>query len=207
MNVCPHPGPTGFGILSTNPNGMSVIDWARELLQMSISELEQGLAESPGRPSPVFTDAALTPLPHRPGGAGGAVFRGVTLATSRVDIIRALLEAIACEFAATIEGLRGRGVPTTLVRATGGGANLGWWLQLHADVCGLPVEVVAQDEPGAFGAALLAGVGAGLYPSVSDAVARLVAVSRRLEPNWTRGKMYLEHRRRVAPTVAIHQAE
>jgi sugar (pentulose or hexulose) kinase len=207
MNICPHPGPTGFGILSTNPNGMSVIDWARELLHMSIPELEQGLAESPSRPSHVFTDGALTPLPHWPGGGGGAAFRGVTLATSRLDFIRALLEAIACEFAATIEGLRGRGVQTTLVRATGGGAKLGWWLQLHADVCGLPFEAVAQDEPGAFGAALLAGVGAGLYPSVSDAVAGLVAVSRRFEPDRTRGKLYLEHRRLVAPRVAINSAE
>jgi xylulokinase len=207
VNVCPHPGPTRFGLLSTNPNGMSVIDWARELLRMSIPELEQGLAESPGRPSPVFTDAALTPLPHRPGGGSGTTFRGVTLATSRVDFIRALLEAIAGEFAATIEMLRGRGVPTTLVRATGGGAHLDWWLQLHADVCGLPFEVVAQDEPGAFGAALLAGVGAGLYPSVSDAVARLVTVSRRFEPDRTRGKLYLDHRRKMAPPGASHQTE
>jgi xylulokinase len=207
MNICPHPGPTGFGILSTNPNGMSVVDWARELLKMSIPELEQGLAESPGRPSHVFTDAILTPLPHRPGGAAGAAFRGVTLATSRIDFIRALLEAIACEFALTIDGLRRRGVQTTLVRATGGGANLGWWLQLHADVCGLPFEAVAQDEPGAFGAALLAGVGAGLYPSVSEAVTQLVKVARRFEPNRTRGRMYLEHRRKVTPPGAIYQAE
>jgi sugar (pentulose or hexulose) kinase len=206
MNVCPHPGPTGFGILSTNPNGMSVVDWARELFRVSIPELEQGLADSPDQPSPVFADAALTPLPHRPGGTG-ATFRGVTLATSRVDVIRALLEAIACELAATIEGLRRRGVPTTLVRATGGGANLDWWLQLHADVCGLPFEVVAQDEPGAFGAALLAGVGAGLYPSVSDAVARLVTVSRRFEPDRTRGARYLEHRREMAPPFAADHAE
>src|SRR5579859_6635962 len=106
MNVCPHPGPTAFGILSTNPNGMSVVDWARELLQMSIPELEWGLAESPGTPSHVFTDAMLTALPHRPRRDGGAAFRGVTLATSRAEFIRALLEAIACELAATIEGLR-----------------------------------------------------------------------------------------------------
>jgi xylulokinase len=207
INICPHPGPTGFGILSTNPNGMSVIDWARALFKMSIPELEQGLAESPHRPSDVFTDAALTPLPHRPGRAGCASFRGVTLATSRFDFIRALLEAIAREFAIAIEGLRERGVPTTLVRATGGGANLGWLLQLHSDVCGLPFEVVAQDEPGTFGAALLAGVGAGLYPSVSEAVARWVEVSRRFEPDRTRGEMYLEHRRKLAPPVAIQQAE
>jgi len=191
MNICPHPGPTGFGILSTNPNGMSVIDWARDFLNMPIAELEQGLADAPRRPGRLSTDAMLTPLPHRPGGAGGAAFQGVTLATTRIDFVRALLEAIACEFAATVQRLRRCGVETTLVRASGGGANLAWWLQLHADVCGLPFEVVAQDEPGAFGAALLAGVGAGVYPSISDAVSRFVQVSRRYEPDRERGEAYL----------------
>jgi xylulokinase len=190
MNICPHPGPTGFGILHTNPNGTSVIDWARELLNMSITELEDGLAHASQGPGGVVTDAALTPLPHRPAATAGASFRGVTLATTRVDIVRALLEAIALEFADTVQRLRACGVDISLVRATGGGANLAWWLQLHADVCDLPFEVVAQDEPGAFGAAILAGVGAGVYPSVSEAVARFVKVSRRYEPNAARGAAY-----------------
>ncbi|MEI7742864.1 MAG: FGGY family carbohydrate kinase, partial [Chloroflexota bacterium] len=43
MNVFPHPGPTGFGILVTNPNGMSVVDWARKLFGLSIADLEAGL--------------------------------------------------------------------------------------------------------------------------------------------------------------------
>ncbi len=195
MNICPHPGPIGFGLLHTNPNGTTVIDWARELLQMTISELEEGLAKAPAEPSHVYADAALTPLPHASGSDRGAIFSGFTLATTRIDFVRALLESIACEFAATIGRLRDRGVDTTLVRATGGGSKLTWWMQLHADVCGVPFEVVAQDEPGAFGAALLAGVGAGVYPSVSTAVERLVQVSRRFEPDCDRGKKYVEARR------------
>jgi xylulokinase len=115
-----------------------------------------------------------------------------------VDVIRALLEAIACEFALTLARLRGRGIESSLVRATGGGSKLEWWLQLHADLCGIPFEVVAQDEPGAFGAAILAGVGAGVYPSVSSAVSRLVAVSRRFEPDVDRGAMYADMQHRLA---------
>lgn len=195
MNICPHPGPTGFGLLHTNPNGTTVIDWARELLNMPISELEEGLAKAPAEPSNVYADAALTPLPHASGSDRGAIFSGFTLATTRIDFVRALLESIACEFAATIGRLRDRGLDTTLVRATGGGSKLTWWMQLHADVCGIPFEVVAQDEPGAFGAALLAGVGAGVYPSVSTAVERLVQVSRRFEPDRARGTKYVQARR------------
>jgi sugar (pentulose or hexulose) kinase len=191
MNVSPHPGPTGFGILGTNPNGTIVIDWARELLQMSIEELEAGLARAGAGPASVATDAALTPLPHVAGGdARGATFSGVNLATSRLDVARALLEAIACELALTLQRLRACGVDTSLIRATGGGSRLAWWMQLHADVCGIPVEIVDQDEPGAFGAAILAGVGAGVYPSVSSAVERLVTVSRRYAPDPARGALY-----------------
>ncbi len=199
MNVCPHPGPTGFGILGTNPNGMSVIDWARDLMNVSISDLGEGLAAAGRGPAGVFADAAVTPLPHISGGtARGATFEGVTLATTRIDIIRALLESIACEFSLTIERLRRHGVDSARVRATGGGSKLDWWLQLHADVCGIPFEVVAQDEPGAFGAAILAGVGAGVYPSVSSAVAKLVSVSRRFEPSPERGALYDSLRNRLA---------
>ncbi len=198
MNVCPHPGPTGFAILATNPNGMSVIEWARDLLGVSIPDLNQGLAGAGRGPGHVFADAALTPLPHVSGGSGrGAAFAGMTLATTGIDVIRALLEAIACEFSLTIDRLRHRGIESSLVRATGGGAKLDWWLQLHADVCGIPFEAVAQEEPGAFGAAILAGVGAGVYPSVSTAVRQLVAVSRRFEPDRQRGAMYAELRNQL----------
>ena len=191
MNICPHPGPTGFGLLGTNPNGMSVIDWARDLVRLSTADLEQGLAGAGPGPSAVITDAELTPLPHRAADAGrGASFSGVTLATTPVDFVRSLLDSIACEFAVTLRRLGGCGVETRLVRATGGGSKLAWWLQLHADVCGIPVEVVEQDETGAFGAALLAGVGAGVYPSVSEAVARLVRIGRRFEPDAGRGSLY-----------------
>jgi len=190
LNICPHPGPTRFGILHTNPNGTAVIDWARELTRMSIEELEDGLANAPKTPSPVRSDAALTPLPHRPAAAAGATFSNVTLATSRVDFVRALLEAIACEFASTVKRINARGVETALVRATGGGSKLAWWLQLHADVTGIPFETVTQEEPGTLGAALLAGVGAGVYPSVSEAVGRFVQVSRRYEPDLDRGALY-----------------
>jgi sugar (pentulose or hexulose) kinase len=83
------------------------------------------------------------------------------------------------------------------VRATGGGSKNTWLMQLIADVTGRPVEVVAQDEPGAFGAAILAGVGAGTYESVSSAVADLVSVARRYEPDRERGALYDRVRNRM----------
>ncbi len=199
IGVYPHPGPTGFGILVTNPNGMAVVDWARDLLHLSIAELEAGLASTGPGPGRVFADAAFTPLPHVPAAPGfGGTFSGVTLAATAVDIVRSLLEGIACEFALTIDRLRVRGIDARLIRATGGGSKNAWWLQLMADLTGTPVEVVVQDEPGSFGAAILAGVGAGVYESVSTAVARLVTVSRRFQPDAQRGARYAGIRDRLA---------
>ena len=199
MNVFPHPGPTGFGILVTNPNGMSVINWARELTGLSIPDLEAGLAAAPPGPGHVFADAAFTPLPHVAAAEGfGGTFSGVTLASTKIDIVKALYEAIAIAFSESIETLRRRGVHATVVRATGGGSKSPWSMQLTADVSGLPVEVVDQDEPGAFGAAILAGVGAGVYASVSTATADLVHVARRYEPDPARGARYAGLRERVA---------
>jgi sugar (pentulose or hexulose) kinase len=199
MNVFPHPGPTGFGILVTNPNGMSVVDRARELLHLSIPDLEAGLALAGPGPGHVFADARFTPLPHVAAAAGfGGTFGGMTLAATPVDIVRALLEGIACEFSLSLDQLRRRGIELHLIRATGGGSRNAWWLQLMADLTGIPIEVVAQEEPGAFGAAILAGVGAGAYASVSGAVAKLVTVSRRFEPNAARGAAYDGVRQRLA---------
>ena len=199
LNVFPHPGPTGFGILVTNPNGMAVVDWARSALNLSIPDLEAGLAAAGPGPGHVFADARFTPLPHMTAEAGfGGTFSGVTLAATAVDVVRALLEGIGCEFAASLDLLRGHGINPTLIRATGGGSRNAWWLQLMADLTGVPIEVVAQEEPGTFGAAILAGVGAGVYPSVSAAVVDLVHVSRRFEPDLARGALYGGVRRRMA---------
>jgi xylulokinase len=198
IGVYPHPGPTGFGLLVTNPNGMAVVNWARKLTHLSIPDLEAGLATADRGPGHVFADAAFTPLPHVEATEGfGGTFHGVTLAATAVDIVRALLEAIACEFANSLDQLADRGIPSRLVRATGGGSKNTWLMQLIADVTGRPVEVVAQDEPGAFGAAILAGVGAGTYESVSSAVADLVSVARRYEPDRERGALYDRVRNRM----------
>ena len=79
-------------------------------------------------------------------------------------------------------------------------------MQLHADLTGVPVEVVTQVEPGAFGAAMLAGVACGAYPSVSAAVERLVGVARRFEPDLDRGRLYGEVRDRLAASRLSRRA-
>ena len=198
VTIFPHPGPLGFGLAIFNPNGMSVVEWARELVGLSIAELEASLERSGPGPSPVIADATFTPLPHAAGTDGGGLLAGLTLATSGAEIVRALLECIACDFSLALDRLRFRGYEPRLVRASGGGAKSPWFMQLHADLTGVPVEVVTQDEPGTFGAAILAGVASGAYSSVSAALDDLVVVSRRFEPDAGRGRLYSDVRHRLA---------
>jgi xylulokinase len=199
MNLYAFVEPTGQAINVNNPNGMTVQNWARSLTHLSITRLEEGLAAAGPGPGHVWANAHLTPLPHHDVTPGfGGSLHGLTLATSAVDIVRALLESIACDLAVTLDSLRSRGVPVTLIRASGGGSRSAWWMQQTADVCGIPVEVVTQDEPGAFGAALLAGIGAGTYPSVASAVRDNVLVAHRYEPDAARGALYRPLRERLA---------
>jgi len=73
------------------------------------------------------------------------------------------------------------GVPVETVRLGGGGARSSLWRQIQADVYGHAVEILAAEEGAAYGAAILAGVGAGVWPSVDEACARSVTVAARVE--------------------------
>ena len=71
------------------------------------------------------------------------------------------------------------GVPVTRVRLGGGGARSPLWRQIQADVYGYDVDIVEAEEGAAYGAAILAGVGAGAWASVEDACTAIVKVATR----------------------------
>ena len=74
-------------------------------------------------------------------------------------------------------------VPVTTIRLGGGGARSPLWRQIQADVYGHNVEIVEAEEGAAYGAALLAGVGAGLWPTVDAACSATVRVASSVHPN------------------------
>jgi xylulokinase len=77
---------------------------------------------------------------------------------------------------------------------SGGGARSGLWLRIVASVLELPLERVAVDEGAAFGAAILAGVAAGDWPDVHEAVAATVAPRERVDPVAEWVEIYRERR-------------
>jgi len=102
------------------------------------------------------------------------VFFGLTLAHGRAHLLRAILEGCAFLLRQIVD-LSG-GEPPRELLALGGGAKSPLWLQIIADVMGLPVLVPRVTETGTLGAAILAGVGVGLYESVEGASERLVEI-------------------------------
>lgn len=189
-SVFPHPGPPGFAVGIFDPNGMSVVEWALRLFGIPWSRLGPLLDGQASGPSPVHAAATLSDLPHRR--ADGGSLTQLRLSTTAVDVLQGLLEAISCEFARSVTRLAARGYGLRVIRAAGGGSKLPWFMQLHADLTGVPVEVVAEDEPGAHGAAMLAGVGTGTYEAVDIAAARLAEVGVSFEPSQERRQQYTE---------------
>jgi len=112
-----------------------------------------------------------------------AALVGLAANHTRGHIIRAVLEGVAFSLRdsfAIFDELR---VPVQRVRLGGGGARSPLWREIQANVYGQPVETVHADEGAAYGAALVAGVGVGIWPSVDEACDRLVRSSVAASPN------------------------
>lgn len=119
--------------------------------------------------------------PHADANARG-VFFGLSGAHTRADMARAVFEGITYSLRDSVEIMREMGLEIREIRAIGGGAKSSFWRQMQADVFGAAVLTLEVDEGPAFGAALLAMVGAGAYGSVVEAADRTVRVKERREP-------------------------
>lgn len=111
-----------------------------------------------------------------------AAFVGITASTTRAHYMRAVMEGVAMSLRDTLTLFAELEIPVKGIRLGGGGARSTLWRQIQADVYGRPVEVLEADEGGAFGAALLAGTGVGVWPSVQAACAATIRVATAVEP-------------------------
>ncbi len=114
-----------------------------------------------------------------------AALVGLTASHTRAHIIRAILEGVAFSLRDTLTLFAEMNVPVERIRLGGGGARAPLWRQIQADVYGQAVEILAAEEGAAYGAALLAGVGGGVWSSVDEACAQAVQVAARVEPDQT----------------------
>jgi xylulokinase len=136
--------------------------------------------------------------PHADPDARGA-FAGLSLRHDRGALARAVLEGVAFGLRDSLDLLRELGVEARAARASGGGAASDLFLRVVASALELPVERVAVDEGAAYGAALLAGVGAGTFASVEEAAA-LAHPTATIEPAWDLSES-LERYRTLYPAL------
>jgi len=107
----------------------------------------------------------------------------LTASHTRAHVVRAILEGVAFSLRDTFEIFKEMSVPVEEIRLGGGGARSKLWRQIQADVYGRVVKTVEAEEGAAYGAALLAGVGAGAWPSVDAACDAVVRIKSAVEPN------------------------
>ncbi len=141
--------------------------------------------------------------PHAdPDARGGWV--GLTSRTTRADMIRALLEGVTYGMADTLAVIDRMGIPIRIVRLSGGGARSPFWRQLQTDVYNRPTAMVNSEEGPAYGAAILAGVGTGVWAGVPEACDAVIDQTERREPQTDAARFYRKgHRqyRRLYPAL------
>jgi xylulokinase len=101
------------------------------------------------------------------------VFFGLSPRHTRGHMARAVIEGVSFALGQSLNLLREAGVSPTTVRLTGGGAKSPFWQQILADVFNCPVGIQPADEGPAYGAGLLAAVGAGAFGTIEEAGARI----------------------------------
>ena len=120
--------------------------------------------------------------PHRDSSLRAA-FLGLSLAHSRAHMTRAVLEGVCFALRDSVMILKELGLMPRSLLLTGGGAKSKFIRQLQADVFGLPVTTVNREEGGAYGAALLAAVGAGAFPDLQTAARQTLTRAPLTSPN------------------------
>jgi sugar (pentulose or hexulose) kinase len=193
---CHYHGIPGRYMAHTFTSGGIVLRWFRD----AFCEPQMQAAEAAGRdPYDLLGELAagispgaegLVMLPHLQGAMAPeanprarGVFFGFTLRHNRAHFARAIMESIAFIVRRNVDVLVGLGIDVDEVRVLGGGARSETWNQIKADVLDRPVIRTKVEEAASLGAAILAGSAVGVFPSLDDAVARMIRVTERYQPD------------------------
>lgn len=123
-------------------------------------------------------------------------FIGLSAMHTKYDLLRAVMEGVTYSQRQNLDVLRGMGVTFSDMLACGGGGRSAFWRQMLSDVYGCPVSTIASSgESPALGAAILAGVGAGVYSSVQQGCDAVIRTNTPERPDGTRGVQYEQYYR------------
>jgi glycerol kinase len=150
------------------------VQWLRDGLGIiARADESEALARSADPQRRVFLVPAFAGLgaPYWDAEARGAIL-GLTRDAGRAELVRAALEAACFQTRDLVEAMRGDGAAPQSLRVDGGMVVNDWFAQCLADTLGLPVERPRNTETTVLGAASLAGLGAGLHPSLEALAGR-----------------------------------
>ncbi|HEX4031130.1 MAG TPA: xylulokinase [Terracidiphilus sp.] len=119
-----------------------------------------------------------------------AAFTGIGIEHTAAHFTRAVLEGVAYSLQDTFTLFAELGIPVSGIRLGGGGARGALWRSIQAGVYGHAVEILAAEEGGAFGCALMAGVGAGHWANLDEACSQAIQVAQRIEPDAAQAAAY-----------------
>ena len=213
-----HVVPELYLAMTLNHSGGLLLRWFRDTF--CETEREQAQAARLDPYDLILRHASADPtsllvLPHFAGSgtptfdtsSKGAIL-GLTFTTNKTDLAKALLEGLTFELRLNLEVLQRGGVVIDELRAIGGGARSMQWLQLKADVTGIRVTRPRLTEAAAWGAALLAGHGAGFFPDLKLAANQRLHIERSFTPDPGRLRKYNDRYalyQQIYPAVsAIH---
>src|SRR5205823_14623099 len=187
----------------------AAVQWLRDGLKLfAQAPAVEALAAQSDQEQPVLFVPGLVGLgaPHWVPEARGVLF-GLTRGTTAADVSRATLEGVAFQVADLISAAaEDAGQPLQALRVDGGMARNAWFLQRQADLLGLPVLQSPHSESTALGAAMLAGLKAGLWKN-TEALRQLPRQDRRFEPRLPeaeRRRRIAEWRRAVQAVIAFY---
>lgn len=193
-----HTVPGAFHLMAVTLAAGGALQWLRNSLRAVAPDLDYdrlvGLAAgvAPGADGLLFAPyLSGERTPHLDPLARGA-WVGLTSRHGIGHLARALMEGVVFALRDGLELMRALDLPIAAIRATGGGGRHALWRQLQADIYGMPVQSLAAEEGPAYGAALLAGVGSGMFADIADAVAKGVHVTGATEPDAARAARYAE---------------
>ncbi|PWU00747.1 MAG: xylulokinase [Terriglobia bacterium] len=167
----------------TQAAGLS-LRWFRDTFQTdgSYARLTEEAALSPPGADGVLWAPYLMGerTPYRDPNIRGALI-GIAAHHTRAHVVRAIMEGVAFSLRDTLTIFSELQVPVERIRLSGGGARSPLWRQIQADIFGHAVETVQTEEGAAFGAALLAAVGAGFWKTVDEACSAVIRVAESID--------------------------
>jgi len=185
VHVFCHAVPATWHAMGVMLSAAGSLAWFRDVVDAEYGALDEEASRwPPGVEGLLFAPyLAGERTPHADPLARGA-FTGLSVRHDRGALARAVLEGVAFGLRDSLELLRALGVRADVARVSGGGARSELWLKIVASVLQLPLERTESEEGSAYGAALLAGVRAGVFADAADAVDRCVRVRDRIDPEW-----------------------